>query len=97
VSELIERYLAEPNVERLAHAFTSLLDAGRNSFSELELVFHKGPLSVGHRRNVPHRGQPSLPRGFDPHTWAGFGHTASYARIAFPSSAQNASRAEQYA
>ncbi len=51
MTEVIERYLAGPNVDRLAHDFKFLLDAVRNSFGELELAFRKGRLSVYYRGN----------------------------------------------
>jgi len=51
MSAIIERYLDEPNVERLARDFKFLLKAVAGSYGELELAFRKGRLSVYYRGN----------------------------------------------
>jgi hypothetical protein len=51
MSETIERYLDEPNVERLARDFKFLLKTVGGSYGELELAFREGRVSVYYRGN----------------------------------------------
>lgn len=51
VPEIIERYLDEKNVERLARDFKFLLKTVAGSYGEIELAFRKGRLSVYYRGN----------------------------------------------
>ena len=48
---MIERYLDEPNVDRLARDFRFLLKTVANSYGELELAFREGRVSVYYRGN----------------------------------------------
>jgi len=49
--EIIERYLDDANVDRLARDFKFLLKAVASSYGEIELAFRKGRLSVYYRGN----------------------------------------------
>jgi antitoxin MazE len=51
MSEIIERYLDEANVDRLARDFKFLLKTVASSYGELELAFRKGRVAVYYRGN----------------------------------------------
>ena len=93
VSSIIERYLDEPNVERLARDFKFLLKTVASSYGELELASRKGRLSVYYRGNslatIVFRpaGQYRIDihkrflDGLDPETRAEFTLTGSYRQV----------------
>jgi len=51
VTEVIERYLTKPNVDRLGRDFKFLLETVAGSYGELELAFREGRVSVYYRGN----------------------------------------------
>jgi hypothetical protein len=51
VAEIIERYLDDKNLDRLAKDFKFLVKTVRNSYGELDLMFRKGRFTIYHRGN----------------------------------------------